>query len=446
MRVLFLTQVLPYPLDAGPKVRAYYTLRYLAQRHTVSLLTFARPSDPPEAVEHLRTICEAVETIQIQRGRRRDVWHLARSLAGGTPFLIERDRNAEMIRAIHARSGSVQATTAGGGSGGAANFDVIHADQLWMAPYGLLAAGAARSHRRPAVVLDQHNAVFQVPDRLARHEANPLKRALLAWEARKLARFEARICRGFDHVVWVTREDRLALAAAAARSAVAENGAAQPNGRSTVIPICVDPSEPEIGSHGTGARRVTFLGGMHWPPNGEGARWFAREIWPRVRAQAPEAVLTIIGKDPPRALTRHGSGPNGVEITGFVPDPSCYLSETAAFVVPLQSGGGMRVKILEAWNRGLPVISTSLGAEGLLARDGENLLLADSPEAFAQAVVRVLREPALAARLVEGGRRTVEASYDWRRVYRAWDDVYERALAVRAGRDTVGSAGPAPTR
>jgi glycosyltransferase involved in cell wall biosynthesis len=441
MRVLFLTQVLPYPLDAGPKVRAYYTLRHLAQRHAVSLLSFARPSDSPDAVEHLRTICEAVETIQIQRGRMRDVWHLARSLVRDTPFLIERDRNADMLRSIRARFGAAQVTEArSGGSGEAPGFDVIHADQLWMAPYALLGASAAGPYRRPAIVLDQHNAVFQVPDRLARHEANPLKRSLLAREARKMARFETRICRGFDHVVWVTEEDPSALAAVSGgRTDVID-------GRSTVIPICVDTDQPPVVARGTAARRVTFLGGLHWPPNAEGASWFVRDIWPRVRAQAPEAVLTIIGKDPPRPLARLGRASAGVEITGFVPDPSSFLSETAAFIVPLQAGGGMRVKILDAWSRGLPVISTRLGAEGLLARDGENLLLADDPEAFARAVVRVLREPTLAARLADGGRRTVEDHYDWRRVYPAWDAVYERALAGRSVRDADGDARPAPTR
>jgi glycosyltransferase involved in cell wall biosynthesis len=305
-----------------------------------------------------------------------------------------------------------------------------------MAPYGLLAARSAGADRRPAIVLDQHDAVFQVPERLARHEANPLKRSLLTREARKLASFESRICRSFDHVVWVTDEDRAALAAARGGSTDA------PNERSTVIPICVDPSRPPVVAHDAAPRRVTFLGGLHWPPNAEGVRWFVRDIWPRVRAHAPEAVLTIIGKDPPRSLARLGRDTDGVEITGFVTDPSALLSETAAFVVPLQAGGGMRVKILDAWCHGLPVISTRLGAEGLLARDGENVLLADGAEAFAHAVVRVLREPALAARLAAGGRRTVEAEYDWRRVYPAWDDVYERALAGRSARGP-GLAGPA---
>lgn len=309
-----------------------------------------------------------------------------------------------------------------------------------MAPYGLLAAEAAGAERRPAVVLDQHNAVFQVPGRLARHEVNPLKRALLAWEARKMARFEARICRRFDHVVWVTTEDRTALAAAARGSVNATDE------RSTVIPICVDPSLPIVTSRESNVRRVTFLGGLHWPPNAEGALWFARDIWPRVRAQTPEAVLTIIGKDPPRALTQLGQATPGIEVTGFVTDPTALLSETAAFVVPLQAGGGMRVKILDAWSCGLPVVSTRIGAEGLQAHDGENVLLADDAASFAQAVVRVLHEPTLAARLADGGRRTLEAYYDWRRVYPAWDAVYERALAARSGLCLSATGAPGTSR
>jgi glycosyltransferase involved in cell wall biosynthesis len=439
MRVLFLTQVLPYPLDAGPKVRAYYTLCHLARRHAVSLLSFVRPSDPPSAVEHLRGICETVETINIRRGRMRDAWHLARSLVGNTPFLIERDRNAEMVRSIRARFRSEWAAEGRSAkSAGAAGVDVVHADQLWMAPYGLLAARVAGADRRPAVVLDQHNAVFQVPDRLARHEVNPLKRAALAWEAHKMASFEARICRGFDHVVWVTAEDRSALMAASGRNTEATTG------HSSVIPICVNPGQAPVFAHESRIRRVTFLGGLHWPPNAEGARWFARDIWPRVRAQAPDTVLTIIGKDPPRSLARLGRDAAGVEITGFVTDPAALVSETAAFVVPLQAGGGMRVKILDAWSRGLPVISTRIGAEGLQARDGENVLLADDAESFARAVVRVLREPKLATRLVAGGLRTVEANYDWRRIYHAWDEVYEQAVARRSVRDRRDAAPAAP--
>ena len=115
-----------------------------------------------------------------------------------------------------------------------------------------------------------------------------------------------------------------------------------------------------------------------------------------------------------------------VEICGYVADPLAYLAETAVFIVPLHAGGGMRVKIIDAWSWGLPIVSTSIGAEGIHYQDGMNLIIADSAAAFAQAVTRLLREPELAEKLGAAGRQTVETEYDWRQVYGAWDQIYAR--------------------
>lgn len=401
MRILFLTQVLPYPLDAGPKTRAYYVLRYLAQRHHVTLLSFVRPSDTPEALDHLRTFCDDVYTVQMRRSRLRDVQYLAQSLAVNTPFLIARD-------AVPAMSARVQQLVRDG------QFDAIHADQLWMAPYALLAKERASGPHRPLLVLDQHNAVFQIPRRLAQSEKNALKRHVLELEARKLAQYEAEALRRFDHVVWVTREDRDALHDSRATS--------------TIIPICVDPS-PRPLTRRPHAHRVTFLGGLHWPPNAEGVVWFARQVWPRVQAQAPHAILTVIGKDPPSELREQGEG---VEVTGYVGDPRPYLEETAAFIVPLHAGGGMRVKILDAWAWGLPVVATTIGAEGIRVRDEQNALVADTAENFAAAVLRTLNEPSLGATLTSGGRQAVATEYNWQLVYPAWDSIYSVGRASTA--------------
>jgi hypothetical protein len=235
MHILFLTQVLPYPLDAGPKVRAYYTLRYLASKHKVTLLSFVRPSDPPAAVDHLRSLCAAVHTLPMLRSPWRDGWHLLRSLATDSPFLIARDWMPEMAwlieRIVH-ESGAI---------------DAVHADQLWMAPYALHAKEAANG-RQPQIVLDQHNAVFQIPRRLAEHEGNPLKRLVLSLEARKLVRFEQETCRQFDHVAWVTEEDRMAL------RQTQTNGHASGQKEELTIPICVDPqstrtAQPPLPGH-----------------------------------------------------------------------------------------------------------------------------------------------------------------------------------------------------
>lgn len=394
MRILFLSQLLPLPPDAGPKIRAYYVLRYLIEAgHQVTLLCFTRPGDREEDVNQLRRICRSVETVSLVRSRSQDASAGLRSLFSETPFLILRDQIEPMAlrmeRLLAHRS-----------------FDAVHADQLWMAPYGLTQSGP--SFR----VLDQHNAVFMIPDRMAAYERNPLTRALLKHEARKLRAFEQRTCRSFDHVVWVTNQDRQALGIPRDSSAV----------RHHVIPIATDASK-RCAVKRSRPFRVTFLGGMHWPPNAEGISWFAERVWPRVTRVLPSALLTLIGKGAPRKLSQQGLG-SRFQVTGYVGSLEPYLSETAAFIVPLRSGAGMRVKILDAWSWGLPVVSTSLGAEGISVTHGENLMIADDEESFADCLIQVIQQKALAQRLVDNGHASVEESYDWRKTYKAWDQVY----------------------
>jgi glycosyltransferase involved in cell wall biosynthesis len=299
-------------------------------------------------------------------------------------------------------------------------FDIVHADQLWMAPYALAAKTAflgdtPRSQdtaSRPRLILDQHNAVHLIPKRLADDERHPLKARFLTREARLLAAYEANVCRGFDHVVWVTEEDRRAVEALPAST-----GRAPPP--STVIPICADPTQTPLLARAANPRRITFLGGLHWPPNAQGVRWFADQVFPQVRGAVPEATLTVIGKDPPAGLAGEG-----IEVTGYVADLVPFLADTAVFIVPLHAGGGMRVKILDAWSWGLPIVSTTIGAEGIHAQNEKNLLLGDTAPDFADAVIRVLRDPTLAQQLGQNGRQTVTDRYNWRVIYSAWDEVY----------------------
>jgi glycosyltransferase involved in cell wall biosynthesis len=337
------------------------------------------------------------------RSRIRDVRHLVRSLPGATPFIIARDR----VPAMTAKLDELCATEA---------FDAIHADQLWMAEYAMRGAQDARQGAKPRLILDQHNAVFQIPRRMAEGSRNPAKRGLLALEARKLLHFERAVCEGFDHVAWVTEDDVQALAAQAGYGPTADHD--------TVIPICVDPERQPLIKPADEPFRVTFLGGLHWPPNAEGMRWFVKEVWPQVAAAHPRAMLTVIGKDPPD-FTDGGRRPVvNLDVRGYVDDPTALLAETAVFIVPLHAGGGMRVKILDAWQWGLPIVSTTIGAEGVAVAPGENLLLADTATDFGQAVGDVLADGALAQRLRAGGRRTAETTYNWRIAYRAWDGVY----------------------
>ncbi len=407
--MLFLTQVLPYPLDAGPKIRAYYVLRHLAQQHEITLVSFVRADDKPEAVAHLATFCHAVHTVPMQRSLLRNVRAAAVSGVSGQPVIVVRDE----IGAMHALLRHLVAQQP---------FDFIHADQVSMAQYALYARHSLRRVNPGATVrtfLDAHNALYLIPTRMAGYIRNPLKRLLYRREAHALARYEAHTYRLFDHVAFVSAEDRKAILAVM-NPAQAEWLAAN----STLIPICVDPADRPLVERVPAPKSVLHLGTMFWPPNIDGVLWFAERVFPRVLDHAPEAIFTIVGKNPPPVVESLPQRVRNINVTGYVPEPDPYLKQAAAFIVPLHAGGGMRVKIVDAWGWGLPIVSTALGAEGIEVRDGENILLAESPEDFAAAVIHLLKDPASGEHLRQNGRACVEQRYNWRRIYPAWDQLY----------------------
>lgn len=396
--ILFLAQLLPYPLDAGPKTRAYYVIKHLTRSHQVTLLSFSRPSDTNSAVEHLQNLCSAVITVPMPRSRAKDIIAMLRSLLTNQPFLIERDYIPGMMRAIK------KIVTEN-------DFDYVHADQLWMVQYALEARRCAQAAgKKLRVVLDQHNAVYLIPKRLMAITRNPFTRVFLGRESRLLSKFEATVCRDCDQVVWVTAEDLAAI----------ESLQTVPPDCSTIIPICVDPDLVKPPAGLTELPGIFFLGGMHWPPNAEGISWFVREVLPRIRQELPAAFLAAVGKSPPAEIIEL----EGILSPGFVEDVSAFWKENRVFIVPIQAAGGMRVKILDAWANGLPVVSTSIGAEGILVQPGINILIADDPAEFARCVIEVLSDDRLAQCLSISGRKTLEEHYDWKKVYCSWDKIY----------------------
>ncbi len=419
MKILFLTQVLPYPLDAGAKVRQYHMLRWLAARHEVTLVSFVRPDDRPEALAHLRGICAAVHTVRLQRSRWQNVRAAAKGLLTGLPITIVRDETAEMAAILRDLTRATR-------------FDVIHADQLSMAWWGRLAAAAATAAaaaagRAPRSLLDEHNAIYLLTERMAATESSPLRRLVMRREARAFRRYEAAMLRDYDAVLTVTREDRghlLALLDDRSNVGTCER-ANVGTSKITVVPICVDPEQvPVVPRQPGGPPTILHLGTMFWPPNVTGVLWFAREVLPLVRAEVPEARFVIVGKNPPAEVQALAADPR-IEVTGYVADATPHLAAADAFVAPLHAGGGMRVKILDAWLWGLPVVSTAIGAEGIELRDGENILVADGAAAFAAATVRLLTDPGLNSRLRAAGRAWVEEKYAWQTVYRRVDEVYD---------------------
>jgi glycosyltransferase involved in cell wall biosynthesis len=402
MHILFLTQIIPYPPDAGPRVKTWHVLRYLAARgHRVTLASFVCPEEEP-FVEEIRKVCEAVYTVTIHRSRPANVGYWLRSNWTGRPFLIERDDLSEMRLLVQRLVTSEQV-------------DVIHADQLTMAQFALPFPGHVR-------IFDAHNAVWTIVDRM-RQNAPWFLKPVAALESWRVKCYEGMIVREFDRTLAVTSPDRQSLLEAVAASS--EVGAPLVSSKITVVPIAVDTLQLQPVIRQVDSTNLLTLGTLHYPPNADGIRWFVREVFPLVRRQMPSVTLTIVGKNPPADIVQFAKQqPNAITVTGYVSDLDPYIEKAALMVIPVRAGGGMRVRILEAFARAVPVVTTTIGLEGIEARPGEDVMVADTPAVFAQMVVELLRDRSLQAQIANNGRRLAECCYDWQVVLQKMDQVY----------------------
>lgn len=409
MRILFLSQIIPYPPNAGPRVKTWHVLRYLAQRgHEVTLVSFVRP-DEVAFVPVLHQVCTAVHTIPIHRSRPADGGYWLRSHLTGRPFLIERDDLPPMRQLVR------HLLTTG-------QFDVVHADQLTMTQFALEALAMPLTEKRPFTIFDAHNATWTISDRL-RESVPWFLRPILRLETERIKRYEAMLVSRFDHTMVVIEPDRPALMAGvptAQQSAVAA--------KISAIPIAVDTTELQPIVRQPGSTNILTLGSLNYPPNADGVRWFAQEIFPLVRQQLPGVTLTIVGKSPPADLAQLGEQyPDVVQVTGYVPDLTPYMQAAALVVVPVRAGSGMRVRLLEAFARAMPAVTTTIGLEGIEAIPGREVLVADTPADFAAATVNLLQDVALQQVLAGNGRLLAESRYDWQVALRLMDAVYRQA-------------------
>jgi len=394
VNILLLTLVLPYPPDSGPKIKTYHVLRYLAQRHSITLVSFVRSEAEARAADVLRRLGITVHTVPIERAVSHEVRGLLASLLTGRPFLMTRDHRADMARLIDRLKSETE-------------FDIAHADQLNMAQYALRLPRARK-------VLDLHNALWLLYKRFWETMRFGPRKLLLGRDWRLLRRYEADMCRRFDAALAVTDDDRQALIDAAGMPIDI-----------TVIPIAIDTDALQMIERRTDASTVLHIGTMYWPPNIQGVLWFAREVWPEVKAAVPDARFAIVGTRPPDEVKALAADPS-IEVTGYVEDPTGIFQRTAVTIVPVSSGSGMRVKILEAFARGLPTVSTTIGFEGIVAVNHQHLLAADDPHEYAQAIIRLLQEPDEGRRLSLNARQLVETYYDYRSACRPLDAIYDR--------------------
>jgi glycosyltransferase involved in cell wall biosynthesis len=410
MHILFLTQILPYPLESGPKVKTWHVLRYLSQHgHKITLASFVRPEELPY-IDEVKKLCATVYVVPVHRSRVSDVQYFLRSLISSRPFLVERDDLAEMRSLVNKVVNSEQV-------------DVIHADQLTMTQFAFPLN--PQVGKKPALVFDAHNAVWTITERMRENAPFYLK-APLWLETKRIKRYEGMIVSDFQATFAVTEPDRISLLDAAheyTRNSKANNYPI------SVIPIAVDTNHIQPVSRERDSLNILTMGTLYYPPNADGIRWFLQDVFPLVRQEMPEVTLTIVGKNPPKDFVRLAEDPqSGVTVTGFVEQLEPYFAKSAVMVIPVRAGGGMRVRILDAFARAMPVVTTTVGLEGIHAQLNEDVVVADHPCDFAKAVIKLLQDRPQQNRLASNGRQLVERKYDWQVVLRELDKTYDRLV------------------
>jgi glycosyltransferase involved in cell wall biosynthesis len=395
LKTLVVTPFLPYPLVFGAAIRLYNKLRMLGTFSDVSLLSYQSWTDEDPAA-HLATLCREVVVLDAKPPDSKV--ERVRSLASLHSYQHRAHRSAAMQRAIDEMVA-------------AERYDILMVD--------LTPMGQFRLPDGPLRVLDLHNIEHELVERRATTARTKLRRAMLGLEARKLRREELEFCRRFDLLLTTSDRETEIL-----------RSWGMPRVETVVNTIDAQAFTPPPGPRDVGPR-LAFIGTTHVDANRDGVRYFMDEIFPMVREKVPEVEVDIVGGNPPAEIRAYDALP-GVRVTGQVKDVRDYMATARVLIVPLRSGGGTRLKILEGLSFGVPTVSTSIGAEGLDLVPGEHLLIADEPRSFADSVLRLLDDETLRVRLRSAGRQYVEEHYDWRMVQDRLRTVIESTLAERA--------------
>jgi glycosyltransferase involved in cell wall biosynthesis len=384
---LLLAPEAPYPLAGGGALRTASLLHYLARNYDVDLIVFRQPGGPDPSPDLPAGLVRRVSTIDLPANRRDPFARAVRNagrMARRIPPLVDRFSgfHHEVAAAIEGR-----------------RYEVGVIEHFWCAPYREQIASACA-----LTVLDLHNIESVLHERCAVADGGAaafahhvFHRASVNLERRWLPRFS---------LVLTTSKSDASFARAIA-----------PKARIAVYPNALPgtPLPPRAGENA-----LVFSGNMEYHPNRSAIRFFRQEVWPALRAEWPSLVWRLVGKNPD-AVRKFTSGDPRIEVIGPVADAVAELARSRIAIVPLLAGSGTRLKILEAWAAGLPVVSTTLGAEGLGARDGEHLLLADGGPAFAGAVSRLLSCTETRQKLGNAGRLLLEKEFTWETCWKSLD-------------------------
>jgi sugar transferase (PEP-CTERM/EpsH1 system associated) len=382
-----------YPPNIGGRIRSYRILKALARRHSITLFTFyAATKDDLHSVLEREFNRVVLMPLSIPAGRTfREALSYARYLSSPLPYTVSKFCKPEVAQRLLQLVGETQP-------------DVIVCDFVVAAqsiPWNLPIPKIVFTHNVEAAIWRHHYKVAE----------NPFWK-LLSWrEYRAMERFERDCLKRANHVLTVSDHDRDIFSKVIDPS------------RITVIPTGVDVEYFRPSPDREQLTTLVFSGAMDWMPNEDAMVYFIKRIWPRIRMQIPNASLCVVGRNPSRALLELAASHQGIEITGIVEDIRPFVHRAAVYVVPLRIGGGTRLKIFEAMAMGKAVVSTTIGAEGLPVHPGQDILISDDPEEFADTTIRLLGDPVRREELGRTARELVNRTYSWDAVVQPFETV-----------------------
>jgi glycosyltransferase involved in cell wall biosynthesis len=394
MRILQLSPQVPYPLSDGGKVGIFNITKQLSLRgHDITFLCLDRPPRG-QAINMTRF----AHTIAVPHSNKNSILGIVRNLFSNLPYNLSKYHSRAYTKAL--RRVLTNET-----------FDVVHVDHLHMAHYGLL----CRQIARIPIVLREHNVESTIMERYAETKRNKLWRTYLGAQLSRIRRYEGMMAQQYDACCVITETDKLRLLELA------------PRAKTTVVPGGVDPAffsgaMPTIPT----TNSISFFGGLDWLPNQDAVRWFLDQVFPLITKVRPTVRFVVIGKNPPPDLVARQNGQ--ITMRGYVDNIKDEAQRYCVTIAPFRIGGGMRLKILESFAMRIPVVSTSIGYEGIEATPGVHLLAGDDPGQFATSVLALLDDPDLRRRITEKAYALAWNRYRWESVAEQFEHCYEDVI------------------
>lgn len=404
MKILWVSPFFLHPTDRGGQIRTLGTMRELHRRHEIHLAALNRPDNtegPARAGEYSSRHI-AIAHAAPGRGSAAMLPQLLGSIFSPVPLAVSRYASAELRRSIAALIAKE-------------NYDAIVCDFLTSAP---------NIPELSQAVLFQHNVETTIWQRHVERATSTPRRLFFAAQASRMEAYERRVCRDSKYVIAVSAIDARRMREMFAIDHV------EAVSTGVDLDYFAPPQAPPTGVQPIPSD-LLFSGSMDWLPNVDAMEFFLAEVLPLLRARRPATTVTIAGRSPDPRVLRAAEGLDGVTVTGSIPDMRPYLWGAKVSIVPIRIGGGTRLKIYECMAAGLPVVSTTIGAEGLDYTAGKDLLLADTPEAFAAQCLQLLAEEDRRQAVAAAALHLVESRFSWAAVTTQFEDILDRNRVSR---------------